>query len=871
MKIDETDKYVSEIDDPFMNAFRELLKDYIKTLSTNIVEIAKGLKLSRPVVSDFMSGNRDDLPLTTGKICHLHKILTLEKENSDKNSNNSKKSVKTVYTAAEKARQLLKGKGSDELLIAAGFQPRNMKMVPVSSQLSSQLNFISFLYKDNPLSQDLFLEISEQQLNRRRLSSENKKEGIDFLLEDLTNSWMTQAVIEKIRNKYKKAKENTGRDEITSPEGMGLLTSILHNQLSKIDEIELDLRVVKVEQMPISLTLEKENDQVNKLLEKIRVRNITCESKLTNTINNTNQQKQYADIVFHPVRRTVITCLYDENDKNDKKKIDFEYISTGTHVNAALSAISLNMGFQHSVKTVEMDVKFLGTGTKSLVKAVVILGGNCREELVLGEWVGSDLLQTLLQAMIIAGKRWLFQQIRSDKDTANKYKIFIRKTAELRASLYKYRVNYDGYDFNDSIVSMNEFEKIGENAVKNINELKEIQSDRQAIWTTFLNGFRRIYVISQIYMIHQSIIKLDHNKCEPLLQKINKLFDDSEIKDIRVLIPSKIAFEAEKISYNISFGISWENNSTKESVNLLISDNIIEHLSKIDKKIDALTEEYIKGDDTNYNDPGYDIHYSLGSYHSNVGRLLLYTGETKEHFDEACERFLNAICYFQKIGLSRKVERNLTLAGRVKVRSKKRDYVEQCQRLSKILVDENLGKISALMDKNFELSIQARVNSLKGEYNLIIEGNKRESLICCLQALKGSLWVGLNRHIADNLYTISRCAVDLGNCVITDDLKNIFPELWNSPKLSNLEEADSAHKKLIHKVESNLVARKVIEKLIEISNSPNTLQCWDAVSDDFRELSASIWTDWYRAASKDEKGEHPFAIAIKEHKFLEPI
>jgi hypothetical protein len=69
---DPVSQEMIDIDDQLMNNFRDLLNRYRDELSTDITEMARGLKISRPLLSGFINktGGRNDLPLTPGKVYH---------------------------------------------------------------------------------------------------------------------------------------------------------------------------------------------------------------------------------------------------------------------------------------------------------------------------------------------------------------------------------------------------------------------------------------------------------------------------------------------------------------------------------------------------------------------------------------------------------------------------------------------------------------------------------------------------------------------------------------------------------------------------------------------------------------------------------
>lgn len=876
---------IRRIDVPVMNDFRKLLIRYIKELSTDISEISIGLDLSRPVVGEFIREKREYLPLTRGKILHLHNILSrtekTEKKNKSSDSTNPQK----------EARKLLESNGPDELLLTAGFQPEKMKMVPVSSQQYSQLCFISFLYEDRPISQEILSQIIKQEMDeidKNNLARRNedklnlrksKKQSIpeDNKYEEKTEntlisrlnktSWIKNNVIEKVTEKYQKALLSMDKEGITSTEKAGLFKSVLNNQLIKYEGLELSLRVIRSDYQSISLPWATD-DKIEDLLLEIKNIGKVCEALLKKSqIDNENGYSQEV----YPVTKTVVTCLYDGEE------ISFECISRGTHSNTAISAIAHTMGFRHSMSNIKMDMTWLGKDIRSLISTVVTIGKDNSNEIASGEWVSSDLLQSLLQATTIAGRRWAYKKFGFYLDS-NEYKLIIKKIANLRKDFYAYRSFFDENDFDVKVVKIDEFREIG-GAAKELMDEFEIRNPSGA-WNTFIYSCHRIYILSKLYRLHYYNYQINHDQCSNLIEEIQKELNKTSGESEVFLIPSKISLYVEKIAYNLSFGIPYchkkEVDSSIDRIsnllgknNLLEINNVCSLLNEIDEIIEKEMTTHILRDKYS-NDPSYDVYHSLGSYYSITGRILFYVGKNREDLDSSFNRFLKSAYYFQRIGLTRKVQRSLTLAGRVKIRCQEEKYVKQCQILSEMLLESSVTRFELVGEEKFLSSMSSRLNLLKGKYILKIKLNKYESLEYLLKALKGSLWLGLNRHIVDILYAISQCVDDLESEIIQENFKMVFSGFWESNNIEDVYIKFMKNKESSKKVEDNRIAKNVIKWIFDrprLAYESIDLN----ISEELRDFSASIWDEWYYKAKKSRKGVHPFSNSIREGVFLKPI
>jgi hypothetical protein len=922
---EERANYIASIDDPNLDSIWRILNHYKEEYSANISEIALGLQLSRPVVTEFLGNGKkrgeNEPKFSRGRILSLFKELTKEEKLERKDGKK--------LTKPQEKRRKLKEDGADELLIAAGFTPENIKTVFVSPLLEPQLTFISCLYENQPLSSDLFSQVIKTQIDSLRTqqfekiitkhkqeqkqidsSTESKNSEKDLkdrynLLDELTkninlidkiknniriDSKTTEIVVIKYNQMVKSMKRN---DDLTDTESAGLLKSVLNNRLNKCERFDLNLIVLGVERTSLSIHWPVETHS-SQLLQKIKMIGGACENILRSSSikKNDGDQTQTVDLSAdnpYPVTRTIVNCKYE----NSNDKIDFECISTGTQLGTAASAIVYNMGFKHCISKMEMGMTWLGQDIGSLVDTVATIT-DTSGRVVAGEWVSADLIQSLLQALKIAGNKWFYQHRNTALNTSS-YQLIIERTAKLKADFYRCRRVSDQFDIDNEPNDIREFQNIIERAEANIsliNQLPEIVRD------TFLNTSHRIQILAQLYRLHDFNTKVNRKRCNTFIEEIqNKLACENKKNAAKVksgidvdslfLISARISLSVEKIAYNLSFGTHYHNTSIQKidtneiekclEEDLLQSHDIIGIFKRIDKKIEIEIEKCKK-------DPGYDIYHSLGSYHSIVGRLLFYRGGS-EILDEAFERFLRAAYYFQRIGLTIKVQRSLALAGRIKVRCRDAIMADLCMKLSASVVEESKTRLGVLKKTDFLKSIESRVQLLQAEDLLITSENSGEAIVLCLKALKGALKLGLNRHIMDIIYTIYECTKDLQGREVKDDLLGIFFELKEEGGVNKLIE-DGGNNQVASRIANELNSN--IQLLINSTNEARVsdesrvggerrvsgerrVTYWGDTTEQLGEFLMNTWNRWYRDASGDKNGEHPFSVKIKNDEFLKPI
>jgi hypothetical protein len=876
---DQANKYIQSIDDQIFDALWKRLKDYLLVYSATISEMSIGMNTSRPVLTKFLGANQEkrdgEIRISRGRILSLFNELTRE----DKRKRKDGKKL----TNYQKKRQELFEKGPDELLRAAGLPPEKMKTVDVCPALEAQLIFTSFLYGDRALDQDIYSQIINREINLEEIVHlkenpiDNKKNIEKSNIDDVLISklgkteWIEETTRMTILNKYQSAMHLIDRN-LLSTEKAFLFKSVLNNRLNEDKRFNLNLLICGVERTYLSKAWIFE-DNTSSLAEKIKVSEKYCENILRSfksedyNKNSVELEEEIDDNLRlkYPVTRTVISWI---DEKYSSEKNIFEYISSGTQLGTASSSIKVNMGFAHTIKETEMGMKWLGNEITSLVDSVVTVT-DTSDQIISGEWVSSDLMQSLLQSMMIVGIKWFCQNSLNSLDGKD-YKSIIKKTAELKSSFNKCRLQADGFDI-DSVSKPNisSFSEIGNKAIDNIKLINSKLKQETAY--TFLNTSHRIYILSQLYKLHSYNAQMDHSKSKYYIQLIQdeiaseidriKIKNEESLKGHELfLVSAKILLCVEKMSYNLSFGINCKSDAEpiidEDSIlkyfeqNLLENNNLVELFKKVDEEIEIEIKKHIE-------EKSYDIYYGLGSYHYIVGRILFYMGNNKEDINEAFEHFLKAACYFQRIGLTIKVHSSLALSGRAKVRLGDKKIVDEHRQLIESTIDNAKTELGILNNEKFSDSIKSRLLLLEAESNLIIERKYDESLDLCLKAIEGALWLGLNRHIMDILYIISQFTFRLSERKVKDDLIIKFPEIF-----------EGKYRKLVNYNNDNQVANKIIEKLLDKKLIIDEEIYWDDTPVKIEDFIIEIWDDLYKEASDNVGGEHPFSKRIRNGSLL---
>jgi hypothetical protein len=875
----DRDQAIALYDDPILKSIKEKLLEYKEKYYASTSELSFGLGISRPTISEFL-GQKDlenneassisnEPKFSRGRILHLFNVLTKEERITPSN----KKKIEE--------RQKLKKTGPDELLIAAGMLPAKKKNIFVSSRLEPQLTYISFLYEDQPLDPNLYSQIVKQELERRKSiywknryeSDRNNTEKSDVQTQDLVNSlinntWISSTIKKDVEKQYYSAILTMNKkNKLVENEKSGLLKSILSNRISLDERFEVNLVVQNIERETISIPWVKDYKTEN-IISEIKKSDVECENVF-----------KVPNVTLYPLTKTIIHCHLHKKNVADMEEIKFQYVSTGTILETATAAISQSMGFEHSVKETEMSMMWLGNDIKSLVETVVTITDHSGE-LIYGGWVSSDLVGSIIQAKIITGNKWFRYACRSINP--ENYELVMKETALLKQNFYERRLACDDFDIGNYSSEVEGLSEIIKMAESNIEKIKEILPKKGM--GTFLSTSYRIYILSQIYKVHNYNSQLDWKKCREGIIEIEKLINNTDSEENKAIesvnklftLAAKISLAVEKIAYNLSFGINYNFKSKTENPEIMLIDDSLKYtLESIEEynliEINNITcffekiDEYIENIIKNFGkDPGYDIYHSLGSYHSIIGRLLFYTGKNSDYLRAAFNRFLKAACYFQKTGSTMKVQRSLALAGRIQARLGDNSMAKECIELSEYIKGNAKSKFTLLHKESFLLSIDSRIQLLTAERYLIFENDQRASMNKCLQSLKSALKLGLNRHIMDILYTILECSKGFEESVKAD-LDREFSEL----------SMDDWKLQIVTQGENNEVAIKVANYLhdyyekLNSEKDPNNPFFWSGITKDLQTLLTNEWNTWHEKASGGDNNKHPISIMIEKGEFLQ--
>jgi transcriptional regulator with XRE-family HTH domain len=827
-------------------ALREMLHFFLDKMGATQVELSEGMGVSRPVVIDFLNKEKERLPVDREGLIKLCHNLQKSRASKRKLKTESQESSKQIVSNPDELRKLLGEVGPDELLESAGFLPKNTSVIRVSqerffqiAQLVALLELLEFEDLQSTTQEFLAIASNKIAIASKKLflqHPEYENDSLGQLINNLQKSHPTLGlklrleVIEKLRQAWERLKAG-GKTKFTRQEAIALFLSVtIKEQMLKYPD-NLDIRVKKLEFQTLSrfINQEEEYSDVYHLLTQIGYQ---AERNLNTFLaySTTELEAQSLDSL-RPVIKALVTCSFNYDGRHND--LEWSYTSNNTMVENAISACSLHMGLTKEVANVTLSTKTLDSSMNSLVETTVILGGEQKYQ---GIWVDRDSMTTMLQAIVCAVKQWLADQNQKGELNLEIYGSACEALSELKKRLTRAREAFHNFQFLDKECQSVEINWIANTAR---DELRKIPDK---IYFSHRLNFYRCYFMAKILELRLANFQGNISRVELLIQEVEKVLDeDQEVK--KELVPIRVLIQSEVYLYKLSSGHEpnlFEFSKRSKWLGLEEWDNKIRDGVKLGSC---------------YKDPGLDVYQALSEIYGNIARIEFYLSNDKKTLEEAAVYFLKAAHYALRIGLTQRMARWLALAGRVWVRLGDGNLSKQA-----LIFAEKIAKadLTSGHSNNFRQAVLSEIYILDGEYLLLIEDEPTKALERFLEALKGSVYLGLNRRICDALFNISRCSTKLSNFSIKEGLSRVFKEdeqlvEFNKSKLNPM---------------SNHTSEKVLDLLCRLWNGEDN-PTWFQVRGEFSRLAAQTWQGWHRdTASPGATTKHPISERIESESWL---
>ncbi len=827
---------------------REMLNFFLDQMGATQVELSQGMGVSRPLIIDFLSKKKEYLPVSSEGLVKLCENLNRHRPSKRKLKKDDRDDKSLLL------RENLGEIGADELLESAGFLPDKTESIRVTPERFFQVTQIVALlelleFEDLLSTTQEFLSIASDKLTiaSKKLfnDGDNNDDALEALIKKLREPQPTLGlklklqIIEKLDTSRKNFRSG-GKTKFSRKEAISLFLSILIKEKMKNEDDLLHARIKKLEFQTLSRSIDDE-EEYSGIYSLLGVIAYEAERELkTPGVPPEKPEKPGTIESLQPVIMAIATCNFG-SDKQDSEPLEWIYTSSNTMVENAISACTLNLGLKEDT-LLTISTNTLDSNVHSLVETTVILGEKQQYQ---GIWVDRDSMNVMLQAIVCAVKQWFADKSRIGELDSTTYISACRNLSDLRKRLIKVRKAFHNFQFLDKGCQLSQIKKIADEAKQHLENIPD-----DDIYFTYRLNFYRCYCLAKRLELRLSNFQGNILNAKSLIAELSEALDNTEQFQLHVdkneLSPISVLIRSEFYLYELSCGHNPD----------FFQDNGRNNWFELNKYKNSVIN--VINTRSCYKDAGLDVYESLSEIHGNAARVYFYISEDQSTLKEAAQNFLKAAHYALRIGLIQRVSRWIALAGRVWVRLKNSELSLQALKLSEKLAKTDL---TTGHSDNFCQAVISEINLLRGEYLLLIENNQVTALESFIQALKGSVYLGLNRRICDSLFNISRCSENLGNISIQEGLSKVFSE-EEKPIKSNIKKLNPM---------SNHNSEKVLELFCHLyarKDSPT----WFQVRKEFSTLAAEIWQTWHQDTSENNLNTiHPIAEKIRKGSWLSQV
>lgn len=879
MSTSDFSKNSQQIDRFFANKFIKKLEEIKQNLNSSNVELSNGLRVTRPTLIKFLNQDQNDQPytlkITPAQINNLWETLTKDKD-CEKNSN----------------RQLLKERGPDELLKAAGFLPINKSVIEVNSDEYPQMfQLIMLLTNREWIEFNTYITVTQQLIDdlieRIPDSASNTKIKEEIKDKLFTYQLFEPKIRQQIIDKYEKCLKKYGEKSRNKKELITLASTIVLNEITKQEQLSfLDFDDVSYEfnRLTKIIYYDPKWEDIYKFFIKK-----TQEQETKFFTNNNHEQNDQEDKGYIPTSQlmTEVKISFrthiEEETSNNNKFINFSYISNNSLFSNILMTIVRHLGIRHLCDINKINNETLNDNMDSLIKSTIVLKSESDQtNYFQGDWVSQKLLNSFICSLILASKKVIYFYLKDENNTKYEiYKKLVIKLAKHRENLNKILDASQTFQ-KDELLDL-QFIDDNINEIDSIIQKIKSQGELNQLEKNFLIEFYHHKIINNNYKIRLNHIlgcleeaKATVKETDELINEISsnsqlENYKTSENLPIKIPLPIKLIlsnklFDIEKQLLNISIGnYNFGSRKNKKIDHNKIRDDIYKYqndIKEIFRNYDR--DKNIEIDGYGHNTGITSLKYIAESYFM-VGQQLFYNQKYNSLLEDSYENFLHAAYFFLRIGFNRRVKQCLAFAGRSKIRLKHHDHAKQ---LISLLINIHYTDFGTVSNNSIEKDIT--FNLFYAEYELISEKQSEEAIARGLRGLKESLWKASPRRTTEFLYLIYCCSQELKQRTIREDLRKHF---FDFSQLADITEETLKTHLLDQNYRDNKLLTKVIYLFQEIFNNLKNGQdviAWGDVAHQFKETAIDFWDEWYKMNDSNKESEdiHPVSKQMQEDSFL---
>ncbi|HEY9629939.1 MAG TPA: hypothetical protein V6C84_21755 [Coleofasciculaceae cyanobacterium] len=858
--IDEM-KYILQ-QQQFWEQLRQELERYKNDLGATHTELAQCLGISRQPLVMFMQDSSQGLPIQRSNLIRLWDLLT-----------EPTRFRKKFSEEARSNRATLRQQGANTLLKAAGFLPdateqalevrsnRHQQIQRLASRLSNLpvADFADFITLTDFL--ETFITHSFPGRYKPALEEiQTRDPHAAGHATDLVDAWIEKNHLPNAPDPVVKAKLQgalsrlaiSGKSKLNNAEFFELYMSIAENerQINHIDKF-LKIRITQCQFTTLTFSLPQHlSPEERQFIESdIYEASLAVEKSLRPQIH---ERRDLEDSVAEPVIETLITC----NFREAKHDVRWRYSSSTTHFENMLAAIGRGLGYDADLEMADFSIRTLGHKDYSLIRASTALRpihspDPSNYKSYQSVWIDRSAILSILQSIVITAKSWLAENF-PDEESCQGYYEVCQIAASINDHLIKGRVFLNSYrihqtDYSDGLSTKDYLEKEVIEKVKNLKQglFKQYPKLRDC----FEADLTHKYYIAQLACAHSALLEGNMITASNLLMEVEAFLKDlgNEMHPLR-------------ISYLIEINFQRYLQGAPEI--FLKRDKWRFELRE------ALTQLRIYIDDCKQDCGRFaaDIYINASELYGRLARLNFCCCD-RDDIDEleaAVNYFLMAAHCSAKTGHRHRTAHWINNASRTCVRLGEGDRAKSFADLAERIINR---ASESTYSPEYQEAIIAEVNIARGERLLLIEKDPTGALDYFLRSLKGSIYIGFVRLMADNLYDIARASKDLGNYRIKKSFASAFGKNELKTNWILNEETQSW--------QENKIAAEVIQFINAIDKDND----WSFVSAQFKEQAQKIWRSLASfsdighsvSQSASHSAAHPIEALMETEEFLNRV
>jgi tetratricopeptide (TPR) repeat protein len=817
-------------------------------------ELARCLGISRQSLVSFMQNSSSGLPIQRSHLERLWDLLTDPEQLEEKR----------VSSDAKVKREELRRKGPGALLKAAGFLPgssgpvldigperwRNQPIQRIVSRLSNlpiadSTTFIK-------LAEDIEDLISGAiPSDRRNPVNPEQRSYLGMRSEESIEQWIKNNALlhepgSEIEEKFKSVVSRlavSGKYELENSEMFELYMSILENErlYSEADE-SLKMRITQCQFKTLTFLL-KDYTGNEAIEHELNQAGLAAERQLRSALCDTRYIHEHLENALSDV---VIEVSIMCNLRKTNESLCWRYSSSTTHLENMLAAMSYGVGCESELELADLSIRSLGRRDYSLVKASSVFKSIHTQEnyqysgTYQSVWVDRSAILGILQSFVMAIRGWLAEKF-TDPESYESYYNVCKAVAIIDENLTKgrkvlngYRIQHGGYSGAFTANHYLEKEVIGKIQELQANLLRKKPLLRDLYGATLEHK----YCVAKLSCAHSSLIEGDMKKATELLADVEQCLEKATHKNT----PLNVLLFSEK-TLQLFFLGDQDFISNKQ---LWRSD--------IDRSVQELSD-YIYKTRRDCGRFDYDVYMIASEIFGRMGRLsfCLCGSDDGAQLEDAVQSFLQAAYCSSKIGHKQRAAHWMSNVSRICSRLGDSDRAISFADLAKNIIEQVIEPAYSL---EYREALMAEINMSYGEQLLLIEKDFDGAIQYFLKALRGSIYIGFVRLIADSLYDISRASQYLGNYRVIKSVENAFGK-----------EYDFVFREELQGWKENKLAVEVIKFVNQVDKN----EVWSSVSEQFKQEAKKIWHRWANVERSNGERVHPIEEAIESGSYLSKV